>query len=98
MSAWHFSGFLILGQLETDSNSQSRFSDDKAVVIKECDLVSFVAAIRRGFVNYEANKNDEFELDIEPPKRKESLYKLCALFSRVDEQSDYIFQLRCEND
>ena len=89
-----FPGYMIIGQIETDTNSNMRFVENKALAICDLDLLGFVHSVKKGHQSYENESLDTFEYDVEPPKKQEPLRKLCAIYSKADDDSDFIFQLR----
>ena len=89
-----YPGYMMMGKVALDSNSQSYFDIDHSHQFKVGSFFNLALSLRSAKFNYEENPDGSFTLDLIPPKKKEPYYKTACTFNRQSKELEPLFQIR----
>ena len=88
-------GEILIGQVSVGKQNEEGFDKHRSVIIKQSEFPYFVRSLKEAKHCYSAKEaNKTFVMDLQEPNRRDTLYKVCASFNRMDESSDYRFNIR----
>ena len=86
---------LLIGQVTLNKQSQTIFDMDRTVEITPNNYSQFVQSLKKGKQYYESSSLESFAIDLDSVLgKREPLYKLFATFSKANDTSLPVFQLR----
>ena len=90
-----YEGKILIGLTTIDKQNRPEFDMNRTVIIQAHNYPQLIEGLRKGQQRYETSSTEVLELDVHPTcSKKEPIYKLYATYSKKDEASDFLFQLR----
>ena len=89
-----FLGEILIGQVGVGKQNEEGFDKDRSVIIKQAEFPYLVRALKEAKQCYETGGDKTFTMDVREPNKRDTLYKVCASFNRMDQHSEPRLNIR----